>query len=103
MGCQGVSRRVRSRVRVWLSSREMCIWDSFRDALRWGVLSPVGLVTVDLAGVEFLCAVALTALLQAHHDAQAGGGRLVLVHPARMHQRVFAITGLDRVLTIKKP
>jgi anti-anti-sigma regulatory factor len=47
---------------------------------------------------QFCDSSGLQALLAAHKRAQAGGGELLLVIPAIAVLRVFAITGMDRVI-----
>src|SRR4051794_22016371 len=58
-------------------------------------------ITLDLSGLEFLCAAGLAVLLHADQALRAAGGRLVLTRPTRLARRVLAITGLDATLTIQ--
>ena len=58
-------------------------------------------ITLDLSGLEFFCAAALTLLLRADQALRAVGGQLVLTRPTRLTRRVLAITGLDTTLTIQ--
>lgn len=58
------------------------------------------LVVVDLLGVRFFDSTALGLLLQLRRRLLALGGNLVLVVDGREAQRVFKITGLDRVVTL---
>jgi anti-sigma B factor antagonist len=58
-------------------------------------------ITLDLSGLEFLCAAGLAVLLHADQALRAAGGRLVLTRPTRLARRMLAITGLDATLTIQ--
>lgn len=57
-------------------------------------------VVVDLDGVELLDSFGLGVLVGAHKRAVTGGGRLVLVVTRERLRRLFAVTGLDAVLTL---
>lgn len=57
-----------------------------------------GTVVADLAGTRFCDSAGLAALVRAHREAQAEGGELRMVLPAARVMRVFAVTGLDRVI-----
>ncbi|HZG92840.1 MAG TPA: STAS domain-containing protein [Pseudonocardia sp.] len=57
-------------------------------------------VEVDLAGVRFLAAAGLAALVEAHHRYQDDAARLVLVRPTPVCARLLAITRLDATLII---
>jgi anti-anti-sigma factor len=58
-------------------------------------------VEVDLSGVRFLAAAGLGVLVERDRDYRAASARLVLVRPTPACARPFALTGLDRVLTIR--
>jgi anti-anti-sigma factor len=58
---------------------------------------------VDLSGVAFLDAAALSGLTKAHHDALARRGTLVLTGVTMRLARVLRLTGLDRVLFVGGP
>jgi anti-sigma B factor antagonist len=58
-------------------------------------------ITLDLSGLEFLCAAGLAVFLRADQALRAVGGRLVLTRPTRLVRRVLAITGLDATLAIQ--
>ena len=58
-------------------------------------------ITLDLSGLEFLCAAGLAVLLRADQALRAVGGRLMLTRPTRLARRVLAITGLDATLAIQ--
>jgi anti-sigma B factor antagonist len=58
------------------------------------------LVVVDLSNVRFFDSTALGLVLQLRRRLLAVGGNLVLVVDGRESQRVFQITGLDRLLTL---
>ena len=54
---------------------------------------------VDMTGTQFCDSVGLGVLVRAHNRALAEGGELRLVIPASaMVLRVFALTGIDRVI-----
>jgi anti-anti-sigma factor len=72
-----------------------------RSALQGCSRTATGLVVLDLSGVEFLSASALTVLVEAHHRIRVKGGRLLLSRPTGMHRRIFAITGVDHVLVVE--
>jgi anti-anti-sigma factor len=55
-------------------------------------------VTLDMAGVTFCDASGLTALLSAHEECAARGGRLVLCDVPPRVQSIMRIVGLDAVL-----
>ena len=58
------------------------------------------LVVVDLLNVRFFDSTALGLVLQLRRRLLGGGGNLVLVVDDHEAQRVFRITGLDRVVTL---
>ena len=58
-------------------------------------------ITLDLSGLEFLCAAGLAVFLRADQALRAVGGRLMLTRPTRLTRRVLAVTGLDTTLTIQ--
>ena len=75
----------------------------FRALLAEATELGVGLVEVDLAGVGFLDATALTVLVMAEQRLRAAGGRLrVLAVSPRVHL-LFEITGLLDVLAVEQP
>ena len=54
---------------------------------------------VDMTGTQFCDSAGLGVLVRAHNRALADGGELRLVIPASaMVRRVFALTGIDRVI-----
>jgi anti-anti-sigma factor len=61
------------------------------------------LVTVDLADLDFLDAAGLGILVRAHCELVAAGGRLVLTGVRPAQHRLLEITGLDRVLAVRRP
>jgi anti-sigma B factor antagonist len=66
--------------------------DAARDGLR---------VVVDLRAVTFLDSNTLALLLAAHGRQQARGGELLILVGPHTPTTVFAVTGFDRLLTIK--
>lgn len=57
-------------------------------------------LVVDLAGVGFLDASGVGALVAARRSMAARGGRLVLARPRPVVSRVLEILGMDRVFEI---
>lgn len=57
-------------------------------------------VVVDLAGLHFLDATGLGALVGAHRRALRVGSQLVLRNPPERVARLLAVTRLDRVLVL---
>lgn len=57
-----------------------------------------GTLVVDMSRTQFCDTAGIHALVAAHRRAVAGDGRLLLVTAAIAVQRIFAITGLDRVV-----
>jgi anti-sigma B factor antagonist len=58
-------------------------------------------IALDLSGLAFLGAAGLGVFVRIHHDLLATDGTLVLTRPARIVQRILAITGLDAALVIQ--
>lgn len=57
-----------------------------------------GTLVVDMSRTRFCDSAGLHVLVRAHSRAQALGGELLLVRPATPVRRVFAITGIDRLI-----
>lgn len=57
-----------------------------------------GVMVADLSGTQFCDSAGLHVLVRAHKKARAEGGELLLVVPATTVLRVFAITGIDRMI-----
>lgn len=55
-------------------------------------------VLVDLSGLTFIDAAALSALMSARKQVEESGNQLVLGGARGLVRRVFSITGLDNVL-----
>src|SRR5438552_4212588 len=72
--------------------------DALRSALLEGAAHGHGTLVADMTLTRFCDSSGLHALLAAHKRAQSEGGELLLVIPAIAVLRVFAITGLDRVI-----
>ena len=53
---------------------------------------------VDMTGTRFCDSAGVRVLVRAHEQALAKGGELVLVIPASAVLRVFALTGIARVI-----
>lgn len=58
-------------------------------------------IQVDLGAVAFIDSSGLSALIAAHKRHRDMPLALVVTNPSPSTQRVFAIAGLDRVLTIR--
>jgi anti-anti-sigma factor len=57
-------------------------------------IQPNGRLKVDLAGVTFIDSSGLRVLIDAHREAEARDGRLILSNPSRVVLRLFEISGL---------
>jgi anti-sigma B factor antagonist len=70
--------------------------------LRWALLAAAarghGTLVADLSQTRFCDSNGLHTLLAAHKRAQAEGGELLLVLRSAPVLRVFAITGIDRLI-----
>ena len=60
-----------------------------------------GTITVDLAAVTFVDSTALSVLVSALKRLRQAGGDLQLASPTPSVRRVFEITGLTRLFTIR--
>ena len=67
------------------------------DALQ----AAAGRVVIDLQEVTFLDSATLVLLVQEHRRLQAAGRELTVLVGERTPTTVFAITGTDRILTIR--
>ena len=56
-----------------------------------------GTFVVDMSGTQFCDSAGLHVLIRAHKQSQAEGGEMLLLVPTRV-LRVFAITGVDRLI-----
>ena len=57
-----------------------------------------GTLVVDMTRTQFCDSSGLHTLLAAHKRARAIGGELLLVIPAAPVLRIFAVTGIDRII-----
>jgi anti-sigma B factor antagonist len=71
---------------------------ALRSALLEAAAHGHGTLVVDMARTQFCDSSGLHTLLAAHKRAQAEGGELLLVISATRILRIFAITGIDRVI-----
>jgi anti-sigma B factor antagonist len=71
---------------------------ALRSALLEAAAHGHGTLVVDMTLTRFCDSSGLHTLLAAHKRAKAEGGELLLVIPAIAVLRVFAITGMDRVI-----
>ena len=74
--------------------------DGLRAALLESAGHEHGMLVVDMGRTEFCDTAGLHALVAAHKRALAEGGELRLVVAGAAVQRIFAITGLNRVIPI---
>lgn len=70
----------------------------FREALLAAAEWEAGVTVIDLTLTRFCDSAGLHALVAAHKRARAAGGELRLVVPGNNVLRIFAISGLDRVI-----
>jgi anti-sigma B factor antagonist len=70
----------------------------FREALLAAVERGTGIIVIDLGQTQFCDSAGLHALVAAHKRARADGGEVRLVIPGVNVLRIFAISGLDRVI-----
>ena len=71
---------------------------ALRSALLEAAAHGHGTLVVDMTLTRFCDSSGLHTLLAAHKRAKSEGGELLLVIPAIAVLRVFAITGIDRVI-----
>lgn len=57
-----------------------------------------GTFVVDMSGTRFCDSAGIHVLVRAHKQSQAEGGEMLLIVPATAVLRVFAITGVDRLI-----
>jgi anti-sigma B factor antagonist len=69
-----------------------------RSALLEAAAERPGTLVADLTRTQFCDSSGLHTLLAAHKRAQAEGGELLLVMPNAAVVRVFAVTGIDRMI-----
>jgi anti-sigma B factor antagonist len=69
-----------------------------RAALSDAAAQGNGTLVVDMSRTQFCDSAALNVLVRAHQRAQAEGGEVRLVISAADVLRIFAVTGIDRVL-----
>ncbi len=69
-----------------------------RSALLEAAADGTGTLVADMTRTRFCDSSGLHALLAAHKRAQAEGGELRLVIPSTAVLRIFAITGIDRMI-----
>lgn len=74
--------------------------DGLRTALLEAAARGPATLVVDMTRTQFCDTAALHALVSAHKRARATGGEVLLVITGAAVQRIFAITGLDRVFLI---
>ena len=70
-------------------------------ALADALQTAAGRVVVDLQEVTFLDSATLALLVQEHRRLQAAGRELTVLVGEQTPTTVFAITGIDRILTIR--
>ena len=70
----------------------------FREALLAAAERGAGITVIDLSQTQFCDSAALHALVAAHKRTRAAGGEVRLVVSDPHVLRIFAISGLDRVI-----
>jgi len=58
------------------------------------------MLTFVCDGLRFIDSAGLRLLLEMHHDLDAAGGRVRVVHPVEQVARSMAVTGLDVVIEV---
>jgi anti-sigma B factor antagonist len=71
---------------------------ALRAALLEAAAHRRGAMVADMSGTQFCDSAALHVLVRAHKRARAEGGELLPVVPATTVLRIFAITGIDRMI-----
>jgi anti-anti-sigma factor len=71
---------------------------ALRAALLEAAAHGRGAMVADMSATQFCDSAGLHVLVRAHKRAQAEGGELLLVVPATTVLRIFAITGIDRMI-----
>jgi anti-sigma B factor antagonist len=74
--------------------------DGLRSALLKAAAGGPGTLVVDMSLTRFCDSAGMQTLLAAHTAAQAEDREVLLAVPGRTVLRVFAITGMDRVIPI---
>lgn len=69
-----------------------------RTALAEATARGRGTLVVDMSGTQFCDSSGIHILVRAHKRARAAGGELLLVLTAATVLRIFAITGIDRII-----
>jgi len=72
--------------------------DGLRSALLTAAANGHGTLVVDMTQTQFCDSSGLHTLIAAHRRAEADGRALLLVIPSTTVLRVFALTGMDRVI-----
>ena len=70
-------------------------------ALADALQAAAGRVVVDLQRVTFLDSATLALLVEEHRRLQAAGRELTILVGEHTPSTVFAVTGIDRILTIR--
>jgi anti-sigma B factor antagonist len=70
-----------------------------RSALLEAAADGHGTLVLDMTETRFCDSSGIHTLLAAHKRAQSEGGELLLVIPSPSVLRIFAITGVDRILS----
>ena len=72
--------------------------EALRSALIKAAANGHGTLVVDMTGTQFCDSSGLHTLIAAHKRAEAEGREVLLVIPSTAVLRVFALTGMDRVI-----
>ena len=73
-----------------------------QQALAQALPDPGAELVVDCRGLEFIDSSGLNVFVASAKQVAAAGGRLVLESPNSATQRLFRISGLDQVVTIRQ-
>ena len=96
MSCEWrACRRSRDRTEAATPSRR------YNSSRRTSPRSRVGRVIVDLQDVTFLDSTTLALLVREHRRLQSAGHELIVLVGEQTPLTVFAVTGIDRILTIR--
>jgi anti-anti-sigma factor len=75
---------------------------ALESALAGGAAGGHDEVVLDCRGLEFIDSSGLNVLVTAHKRLGEAGTRLVIASPPPAARRLFGISGVDRVLTIRE-
>ena len=95
-------RRGPERATVWVVGElDMVTADQLDTTLHRLLEQGCRTVELDLSGVAFLAAAGLAVLVEHHGRYRDASARLLIVRPSRRCARLFALTGLTEVLSVR--